>query len=442
MTRIIVAATSIYGHVAPMLTVAKDLIARGHDVTFVTGSAYREVVEATGATFAPVAGAADIDMGVEVNRPERLALAPGIEQFAYDMRALFIDAIPEQFRVLDRLLAEAGEPVVLVHEVWFWGGVPFSLGAATPHAPSATIAVGITQLTVSSIDLAPYGAGLPPERTELGRARNRKLHQHQLAGPLGQTQRHYDDTLRTLGVFGEVPYFLDTVAHHSDRLLQLSLEELSYVRPDLPKTVEFVGALPSPPANVDLPAWWNEVVQADQVVVVTQGTFANHDLTELLEPAMQALADLPVLVVAATGCDVTLTDIPENARVAQYIPFAQLLPETDLLITNGGFGGVQQSLSYGVPMALAGVAEEKLESNVRVAATGAAIDLATQRPTPAAIRAAALEVLGNKDYRVAAGRLQTQYAELDPLAAVAATVDELSGAAATDPFPGPGGFNR
>lgn len=426
MTRIIVAATSIYGHVAPMLAVAKDLVARGHDVTFVSGSMYRDVVEATGATFAPVAGAADIDMAVEAIRPERLALPPGVEQFAYDMRALFADAIPEQFKVLERLIAEADEPVVLVHEVWFWGAVPYALLDAKSPAPAAVIAVGITQLTVSSVDLAPYGAGIAPDRSEAGRLRNKQLHEQQLAGPLGVTQRHYEKTLRDLGVPGDVPYFLDTVARHADRLLQFSLEELSYLRSDLPENIEFVGALPAPASDVELPVWWNDVREAEKVVVVTQGTFANHDLSEIVEPAMQGLATLPVLVVVVTGRDVALTNVPGNVRVAQYIPFAQLLPETDVLVTNGGFGGVQQALSHGVPMVLAGVAEEKLESNVRVAATGAAIDLATQRPAPESIRAAVVKILHSEDYHAAAGRLQSQYAALDPLGAVAATIEELS----------------
>lgn len=431
MTRIIVAATSIYGHVGPMLAVAEHLVTRGHDVTFVTGSMFRDVVEATGARFEPVAGAADLDVSVEVNRPERLSLPPGVEQFAYDMRALFTDAIPEQFRVLDRLIGESDEPVVLVHEVWFWGGVPYLLPGPKAHSPIASVAVGITQLTVSSIDLAPYGVGLPPDRTETGRARNRTLHQQLLRGPLGQAQRHYEKTLRGLGMSGDVPYFLDTVAHHADRLLQLSLEELSYVRPDLPDSVEFVGALPAPPSAVELPAWWDEVREADQVVVVTQGTVANHDLSELVEPALRGLADLPVLVIAATGRDATIRKLPGNARVAPYIPFARLLPEADVLITNGGFGGVQQSLSHGVPLVLAGITEEKLESNVRVAATGAAIDLATQRPTPDSIRAAVVDILGTNDYRAAARRLQARYATLDPLTSVASAVDELANVART-----------
>ncbi|OII13210.1 hypothetical protein [Curtobacterium sp. MCBA15_008] len=46
MTKIVVATTAIYGHVAPMLTITQDLLARGHEVVFLTGSAFAARVAA------------------------------------------------------------------------------------------------------------------------------------------------------------------------------------------------------------------------------------------------------------------------------------------------------------------------------------------------------------------------------------------------------------
>ena len=73
MTKIIVAATAIYGHVAPMLTITEDLLARGHEVVFLTGSAFAADVERTGAVFEPLEGAADIDAALFAS-PERHAV--------------------------------------------------------------------------------------------------------------------------------------------------------------------------------------------------------------------------------------------------------------------------------------------------------------------------------------------------------------------------------
>jgi UDP:flavonoid glycosyltransferase YjiC (YdhE family) len=160
-------------------------------------------------------------------------------------------------------------------------------------------------------------------------------------------------------------------------------------------------------------------------VVVTQGTVANLDLGRLIEPALEALVDERVLVVAATGTDREVRGVPANARVTPFVPFELLLPHTDLLITNGGFGGVQQALAHGVPMVLAGQSEDKLESNVRVAATGAAVNLGTDTPSPIDIRKAVDTVLSQSDYRQNAARLQADYAVSDALDVIDTTIRQL-----------------
>ena len=58
MARFMVTAMPFSGHVAPVLAAAEALVARGHDARFHTGAAFRERVEATGATFGPWRAAA------------------------------------------------------------------------------------------------------------------------------------------------------------------------------------------------------------------------------------------------------------------------------------------------------------------------------------------------------------------------------------------------
>ncbi len=428
MARVIICASPIYGHVAPMQTIAANLVRRGHQVTVLTGTAFRESVEQTGAVFAPLTGRADYDLTI-LDSPERDALEPGPAQFEWDLREVFIGSLADQHRALRRLLADADadrESVIVLSEVMFLGTTPLMLGAPGPR-PKAVVGIGVIPFALTSTDTAPFGMGLPPDSSEEGRARNREANTFMQEQILGAAQRLYEDVLAELGVTGHIPYFIDTPVLRPERFLQLSVEELSYRRSDTPEHVRFVGALPSVrPAGTDLPEWWDEVLAAEKVVVVTQGTVANKDLSALIEPTLQALADLPVLVVAATGREGTVRDTPANARVAQFIPFDDLLPHADVLVTNGGFGAVQQSLRYGTPMVVAGQTEDKLESNARLAATGSAINLATDTPTLTAIRAAVQTVLATGDYRLSAERLSKQYAGLDPLAAIAQTVDELT----------------
>lgn len=433
MARVIICATPFYGHVAPMRTIAADLVARGHDVTFLTGSAFRESVERTGAAFAPLGGRADFDLAT-VDSTERDALEPGPAMIEWDMRHVFVGPLADQYLALRRLLDEAGsEPVIVLSETMFMGTAPFQLGAPGPK-PTAVVGIGVLSFGLMSEDVAPFGMGLPPDSSEEGRERNRAANAFMREQMLGTPQREYEAMLAELGVTGEIPYFLDALILETDRFLQLSIEELSYHRTDTPDHVEFVGRVPSVvPAGTALPAWWDEVLAAENVVVVTQGTLANKDLSALIEPTLAALADLPVLVLAAIGRDVEgeLRDVPANVRVAEFVPFDDLLPHANVLVTNGGFGAVQQSLSHGTPLVLAGQTEDKLENNVRTAATGAAINLATDNPAPEDIRKAVEAVLTSPDYRRNAERLAQEYAKFDALDAVARTVDEFAAVAGT-----------
>jgi UDP:flavonoid glycosyltransferase YjiC (YdhE family) len=65
MTKILVASTPVYGHFAPMRSIARHLVQSGHDVTFLTGEQYRSQVEAVGADFVPLTGLA----GYNAERP-------------------------------------------------------------------------------------------------------------------------------------------------------------------------------------------------------------------------------------------------------------------------------------------------------------------------------------------------------------------------------------
>jgi UDP:flavonoid glycosyltransferase YjiC (YdhE family) len=96
-----------------------------------------------------------------------------------------------------------------------------------------------------------------------------------------------------------------------------------------------------------------------------------------------------------------------------------------VLVSNGGYGGVQQSLRCGVPLVLAGQTEDKAEVAARTAWTGAAINLATQRPAAADIRSAVKSVLDTPAYKDRAVELSGQYQKHDTLAEIHASIGEV-----------------
>lgn len=414
----------------PLLRIAADLGSRGHDVVVVTGSLFRESVENSGLRFVGLPGIANYDVERQQQVMEgRAHIAPGPAQLDYDFTHAFYEPIPEQHATLQSVLAEApDEPTTVITDQSFMGQWPVLLGAAG-IVPAATIVIGVVPLPMNSVDTAPFGLGLPPDATEEGRARNKAQNamvEEMFSGSTGFLRA----TLEGLGATESIGFPMDGIVKLPDRYLQLSVGGVEYPRSDAPGGLRFVGSLPAETAGSrSLPDWWDEVLTADRVVVVTQGTLANRDLSLLIEPALRALADLDALVVVTTGRDDdegVPRDVPANARIASFIPYDALLPHADVLVTNGGYGGSLQALGHGVPLVIAGATEDKVEVAARLAWTGAAVNLATETPGQGEIAAAVLKVLDDVAFREHAGRLREESLRHDAFEEVARTVEELN----------------
>jgi UDP:flavonoid glycosyltransferase YjiC (YdhE family) len=199
-----------------------------------------------------------------------------------------------------------------------------------------------------------------------------------------------------------------------------------------PENVRFVGPLlPPPNSDFDPPPWWDELDAEKPVVLVTQGTLANTDLTQLVGPTLTALSGEDVIVVATTGgppLEAIPVALPDNARAAVFVPFDRLLPKVSVMVTNGGYGAVNHALSLGVPLVVAGDSEEKPEIAARVAWAGAGINLESPRPDPEQIGDAVLTALTDTGYRQRAQALRDDFARTNALDAIASAVEEFAGA--------------
>ena len=278
-----------------------------------------------------------------------------------------------------------------------------------------------------SVDCAPFGSGIDPGRSAHTRRRNRLLNAVLRRGPLKPIQDALDDALAGLGLPATADSYFDVTFH-------LAVSAFEYPRRELPATVRFVGPLRSTePETACVPSWWADLECSRPVVHVTQGTMDNIDFGKLLVPALRGLATENVLVVASTGGRPVSAllerlggPLPSNARVDTFLPYDQLLPHTDVMITNGGFGGVQRALSYGVPLVVAGTTEDKPEVAGRVAWSGTGINLRTGTPSPTRLRRAVRSALADPRYRIEAARLRREIIGAgDPLATVADTIESL-----------------
>ncbi|MGI5144606.1 MULTISPECIES: glycosyltransferase [unclassified Streptomyces] len=427
MAKIIVTSTPFHGHVTPLAAIAADLTARGHEVLFYTGARFEEQVRRTGSRFVPYpdeVDAADLDAAF----PQRAKLAP-FDRMVFDIKHVLTDPVPVYDKRLAELLAEFPATVV-ISEPMSYGTLPLALRAPRGQRP-LLVHIGIAPPTCESVDTAPFGSGLLPPTTDEERARYAEM-RAETRVMFADAQQYMDGVFASVGV--PLPDFLFNVfTTVPDQVLQLTVPAFEYPRSDAPEGLRFIGPLPADPeADFELPDWWADLSSGRPVVVVTQGTLDNGDLSQLVVPTLRALADADVTVVAATarpdGPAAVRAEldgaVPGNARLAGFVPFEQLLPLADVLVTNAGYGGVQTALRHGVPLVVGGETEDKPEVAARVEWSGTGINLRTARPQPAAVRVAVDQLLNEPRYRKRTAEIRRQFEEYRPFDIIADIVEQ------------------
>ncbi|MFI9414613.1 nucleotide disphospho-sugar-binding domain-containing protein [Nocardia gamkensis] len=404
-----------------MQAVAAELRRRGNQVRLLTGAAFGASALAQGVEFSALPRDAEVTPAARAHG--RVSdLLRRWQTGRAELRSAFLAPIRAQYRALCAELDRTDFDVVLV-DVMFTGAIPLLL---SQRERPPVIACGVVPLMLSSADCPPFGIGWQPRTGRDYTAMNRFVQKVLFRG----VQVELEVILRALEL-GPASAFLLDWPLLADRILQFTVPGFEYPRRDLPPSVVFVGPIPTPVArDVAVPSWWPATDDARKIVHVTQGTWDNRCLDQLLRPSLSALSQRPdLLVVACTGGSRSpIGALPANVYAADFIPYDRLLPRVDVMITNGGYGGVNEALRYGVPLIVAGDTADKPETAARVAYVGAGIDLRTARPRPAAITAAVDRVLGSDSFRDAANRLALEIANRSPFDAVAAALTEVASA--------------
>jgi UDP:flavonoid glycosyltransferase YjiC (YdhE family) len=101
------------------------------------------------------------------------------------------------------------------------------------------------------------------------------------------------------------------------------------------------------------------------------------------------------------------------------------LPRVDVLVTNGGYGSINQAMRFGIPLVTAGMTEDKADVNARVAWSGVGINLATNEPTREALRDAVRTVLDRPAYRLRASQMAGEFAGIDTRSEILRIISRL-----------------
>jgi MGT family glycosyltransferase len=425
--KILIASTPATGHLNPLLAIARILMAEGHEVAFLSGSVLRGRIEAIGAKFHALPKGADFDLrDFDSVAPELKSIAPGLDWLRVALERVFVDPIPAQHEGLLQVLRGFPADIIIADDMLF-GVVPMLLGPRSKRPPIALC--GTSFLHWCREDGAPHFVGLPPATTKQQRdeyAAISREHDRVIYQPVAD---RLNRSLQTMGVGPLSMTLFDSVVYLADAYLQLTVPSFEFPR-DIPPSVHFVGTPPIIPNQVPLPSWADELDGSRKVVLVTQGTVANHNFGLLIGPTLAGLAHEPDLLVVATAggrpIDAIPGPIPGNARLSQYLPFEWILPKVDVFVTNGGYGSVNQAMSFGIPLVTAGLTEDKADVNARVAWSGVGVDLASNEPTPQALREAVRAVLDKPDYRRRAALIAGEFASIDTRSEVLRIVSQLA----------------
>ena len=415
--KILIASIPGAGHLNPLLSIASLLVESGHEVAVQVNEDLRPAVEASGHRFLSEIPNAQTSGGYYFETYlERMQKSPGMEMTGYDLVHFFARNIAAQFASLKMALYDFPADLILADSL-YWGTLPMLVG---PRDKRPAIAhLGVSVVNIGS------GKNIPMRPDETPEQRETELHLRERF-ILQPAQQAVNAALASLGYPALPCPILEAMTALPDLYLHPGIESFEY--PDSNSKVQYIGALPTPAGQPALPEWWQHLDRTKRLVLVTQGTIANRDFGQVIAPALVALGSRKdVTIIVTTGgqpAESIPVAIPSNARIASFLPYAQIMPEIDLLITNGGYGTVNMAISHGIPVISAGLTEDKEEVSAHVQWSGAGIDLRTNQATPEAIKHAVDEISTRPGYRERALQLSLEFASHDVEAELLSLIEE------------------
>jgi MGT family glycosyltransferase len=428
LMKVLLTSSPVTGHVNPVLVAARVLKNAGHTVAIYTGTLFREKIEAAGIKFFALPTDVDFDMrDIAATFPEWKELT-GLPQLRYGIKAVFVDSIPSQFRGLRAVLREY-EADLIVHETSFGGILPLLLGPRSLRPPIAYLGISSSQMPRE--DGAPWGSGLPPATSAVQLVEYAAAAKEIITELTNPVREHTDRTLHAMGVEPLPGPLFESMATLADLMLQPCVPGFEYPQHDHDDRLQFIGAL-VPEGSGDAPARVKEAKrEGKKVILVSQGTVANDDLGKLLAPAIRAFGDRKdFLILVTTGgkpLDMIPTPLTQNTIASQFLNFREILPDVDVLVAFASYGTVTQALSFGVPMVVTGLGEDKPEVGARVQWTGTGIYLRTNFPTVEEVRDAVGQVLSDEKYRVRAKDLAGEFSLYDAARELPQALEQLVG---------------
>nr|WP_037650044.1 macrolide-inactivating glycosyltransferase [Streptomyces flavidovirens] len=350
------------GHVNPSIEVIRELVARGHRVSYAIPASFAEKVAITGATPVIYRSTLPTDDDPEAWGTE---LIDNIEPFLNDA----IQVLPQLARAF-----EGDEPDLVIHDI-----------TAYP-APVLAHRWGVPAVSLWP-NLVPWEG-----------------YEEEVAEPMyadlkasGRGKAYYARFEAWLAENG-----IDT---HPDRLIACPRRAVVLIpkvlQPNADRVDEsvytFVGACQGDRADQ---GDWQRPAGADKVLLVSLGSSFTKQ-PGFYRACVKAFGDLPgwhvVLQIGKYVDESELGEVPASIEVHNWVPQLAVLKQADAFITHAGAGGSQEGLATGTPMVAVPQAVDQFGNADMLVPLGVARRLDTEDATADALRAAVLGLLDDPE---------------------------------------------
>jgi len=374
-------------HVLPSLEILRELVVRGHRVTYANDPAVADLITATGAEFVPygsVLPVADNDWPDDPIAAMDLFLDDAV-QVLPQLRAAY-DRDPADLYLYDigayaaRALAESqGRPVLQLSPTFVaWDGYDEDMAAPLWALPGAD---------AYRAKFARWLAGSGASTTDVDTFSGRPA--RALAMIPRAMQPHADQ--------------VDTGA------------------------VTFVG--PCFGSRADR-GTWTRPAGVGKVLLISLGS-AYTNQPEFYRRCLEAYGDLAgwhvVLQIGKHTDPDELGDVPGNVEVHSWVPQLTILEQADAFVTHAGMGGSSEGLYAGVPMIAVPQGAEQFMNADRLVELGVARRIDTADATADALRTALTELVADPDVARRSARLRAEARAEGGTGRAAGLVEEMLG---------------
>ncbi|WP_435836162.1 macrolide family glycosyltransferase [Streptomyces anulatus] len=356
----------IVSHVLPGLGIVRELVARGHRVTYANDPVMADRIEATGAELVPCASVLPV---ADNNWPA------------------------DPVAAMDLFLDEAMQALPQLHAAYDHDPADlylYDIGAYAARALAESQGRPLVQLSPSFVAWEGYEEEVA-------------AHLRGLPGAPAYRERFG----RWLGGCGATTLDVDAFSGPPARALALIPEAMqpSADRVDT-GTVTFVG--PCFDAQADT-GRWTRPEEAEKVLLISLGSAYTHR-PEFYRQCIAAYGNLPgwhvVLQIGRHTDPRELGDIPPGVEVHSWVPQRAILEQADAFVTHAGMGGCGEGLLAGVPMIAVPQGAEQFMNADRLVELGVARRIDTPDAASDTLRAALNDLVTDPETARRSARLR------------------------------------